>query len=195
MIKEAYPGGPRQRGPSSPLISQEDKMPSNPIVNLETSKGLIRLELWPQAAPVTTENFLTYVKEGFYDGLIFHRVIPSFMVQAGGFAPGMEYRDPTHPTIQNEAANGKKNLRGTVAMARAYPINSAAAQFFINLRDNANLDHRSPDPQGYGYAVFGHVTDGMDAVDAIAAAPTATRPPHQNVPQEDIVIQRAWVEE
>ncbi len=168
--------------------------PPNPLVNLETSKGLIQLELWPAAAPVTVENFLTYVKEGFFDGLIFHRVIPYFVIQAGGFEPGMVYRDPTHATIQNEAANGKKNLEGTVAMARAYPINSAAAQFFINLRDNANLDHRSTDPQGYGYAVFGQVAAGMDVVEAISTAPTETRAPHQNVPAEDIVIIRAWIE-
>jgi cyclophilin family peptidyl-prolyl cis-trans isomerase len=169
------------------------KVSENPMVNLETSKGLIQLELWPAAAPITVENFLTYVKEGFYDGLVFHRVIPFFMVQAGGFEPGMAYRDPTHPTIKNEAANGRKNLKGTIAMARAYPVDSAAAQFFINLLDNPALDHHSPDPQRYGYAVFGQVTAGMDVVDAISQAPTETRAPHQNVPVEDIVIKRAWV--
>ncbi len=166
----------------------------NPVVHLETSLGLISLELWPEAAPLTAENFLTYVNEGFYDGLIFHRVVPMFVVQGGGFEPGMVYHAPTHPTIANEAANGQKNRRGTVAMARAYPINSAAAQFFINVVDNPQLDHKGLDPREYGYAVFGQVKAGMHFVEMMSTLPTETRAAHQNVPQNDILMKRAWVE-
>jgi cyclophilin family peptidyl-prolyl cis-trans isomerase len=166
----------------------------NPVVHVETSLGLISLELWPEAAPLTVENFLTYVNEGFYDGLIFHRVVPMFVVQGGGFEPGMVYRAPTHPTIANEAANGQKNRPGTVAMARAFPINSAAAQFFINLVDNPQLDHQGPDPREYGYAVFGQVKAGMRFVEKMSFLPTGTRAAHRNVPQNDILIKRAWVE-
>jgi cyclophilin family peptidyl-prolyl cis-trans isomerase len=165
----------------------------HPRVNLETNQGLIVLELWPEAAPATVENFLTYVREGFYDGLIFHRVVPGFVAQAGGFEPGMVYRQPTHPPIQNEAANGRKNQRGAVAMARPYPINSAAAQFFINLADNPNLDHRGSDPQNYGYTVFGQVVEGMRVVDSIAQAPRETKGQHLEVPVTDVVIERARI--
>jgi cyclophilin family peptidyl-prolyl cis-trans isomerase len=172
-------------------MSQTPK--ANPVVHLETSRGRISLELWPEAAPVTVENFLTYVREGFYDGLIFHRVVPMFVVQAGGFEPGMVYRTPTHPTIVNEAANGQKNRQGTVAMARAYPINSAAAQFFINVVDNPKLDHKGPDPREYGYAVFGQVKEGMHLVEIMSMLPHETREGHHNVPQEDVLIKRAWV--
>jgi len=167
---------------------------ANPVVHLETSLGLISLELWPEAAPLTVENFLTYVNEGFYNGLIFHRVVPMFMVQGGGFEPNMVYRAPTHPTIKNEAANGQKNRRGTVAIARAYPINSAAAQFFINVADNPQLDHKGPEPGEYGYAVFGRVKAGMHLVETMSTLPTETRAAHRDVPQDDILIKRAWVE-
>lgn len=168
---------------------------AHPLVHLETSLGLVTLELWPEAAPITVENFLTYVKEGFYDGLLFHRVVPGFIVQGGGFEPNMVYRNPTHPTIQNEAASGRKNLRGTMAMARAYPINSAAAQFFINLSDNPALDHQGSDPQVYGYAVFGEVKSGMEVVEMMANQPRESRAAHRDVPTDDIVIKRAWTAE
>jgi len=164
-----------------------------PIVTLETSLGLIRLELWPDVAPISVQNFLTYVQEGFYDGLLFHRVVPMFVVQGGGFEPGMVYRAPTHPTIKNEAANGQKNRRGTIAMARAYPVDSAAAQFFINLVDNPALDHISQDPREYGYAVFGQVAEGMQVAEMMSTKPGETRAGHQNVPQTHIVIKRAYV--
>jgi cyclophilin family peptidyl-prolyl cis-trans isomerase len=167
---------------------------AHPLVNLETSLGLIRLELWPQAAPLTVQNFLTYVREGFYNGLIFHRVVPAFIAQTGGFAPGMVYRTPTHPPIKNEADTGQKNRRGTIALARAYPIDSGAAQFFINLADNPALDHRGPEPQNYGYTVFGQVVEGMPVLEQMAQAPVEFRAQHRDVPVQDIVLQRAWVE-
>ena len=166
---------------------------ANPVVDLDTSLGLIRVELWPDAAPITVKNFLTYVQEGFYDGLIFHRVVPYFIVQAGGFQPGMGYRAPTHPTIKNEAKNGPKNRRGTIAMARAYPVDSAAAQFFINVVDNPALDHQSDEPREYGYTVFGQVIVGMHIVEMMSTLPTETRAGHQNVPKKDILLQRALV--
>ena len=166
-----------------------------PVVRFETSMGPIKVELWPDKAPITVANFLTYVKEGFYDGLIFHRTVSMFVVQTGGFEPGMVYRTPTHPTIENEAKNGVQNKRGTLAMARAYPINSAAAQFFINVVDNPKLDHKGPAPHEYGYAVFGKVTEGMSTVERMTMVKTTTRVQHRNVPVEDIVIIRAIVEE
>jgi len=167
--------------------------PPNPVVVLETSLGPIKLELYPDQAPVTVANFLTYVREGFYHGLIFHRVISNAIVQAGGHEPGMAYREPTHPTIVNEAHNGLRNERGAIAMARAYPIDSAAAQFIINVVDNPELDHKGPEPQDFGYAVFGRVIDGMKVVEKMTWIPTGQREEHRNVPQEDIVIIRARV--
>jgi cyclophilin family peptidyl-prolyl cis-trans isomerase len=166
---------------------------NNPVVELETNKGSIKLELYPDKAPVTVANFLTYVKEGFYDGLIFHRVISNALVQAGGHGPGMTYKEPTHPTIKNEANNGLSNERGTIAMARAYPVDSAAAQFFINVVDNTDLDYKGPEPQDYGYAVFGRVIDGMDVVDKMTWIPTGQVEEHRNVPQENIFIEKAVV--
>ncbi len=165
----------------------------NPMVELETSLGSIKLELFPDKAPVTVANFLAYVKEGFYDGLIFHRVISTALVQAGGHRPGMDYKEPTHPSIVNEANNGLSNERGTIAMARAYPIDSAAAQFFINIVDNNELDHKGPEPQDFGYAVFGRVIDGMEAVDKMTWIPTGSVAEHRNVPQENIIIEKASV--
>jgi cyclophilin family peptidyl-prolyl cis-trans isomerase len=166
-----------------------------PVVRLETSMGSIRIELWPDKAPITVNNFLTYVKEGFYDGLIFHRVVSNFIIQAGGFEPGMVYRDPTHPPIKNEADNGLKNQRGAIAMARAYPIDSAAAQFFINMVDNPRLDHHGPEPVEFGYAVFGKVIEGMDVLEKMAFIPVGMQAQHQNVPVRDIIITKAVVEE
>jgi cyclophilin family peptidyl-prolyl cis-trans isomerase len=167
----------------------------NPVVRLETSLGTIRIELRPDKAPISVNNFLTYVKEGFYDGLIFHRLVANFIVQAGGFQPGMVYREPTHPNIKNEADNGLINERGAVAMARAYPVDSAAAQFFINMVDNPRLDHHGPDPVEFGYAVFGKVIDGMNVLESMSLIPTGSRGQFQNVPARDIVITKASVEE
>ena len=161
-----------------------------PRVALDTSEGKIVVELAPQAAPKTVENFLAYVKSGHYDGTVFHRVIPGFMVQGGGFMPDMKEK-PTRGTIPLESRNGLKNERGTLAMARRGDPDSASAQFFINVVDNPNLDY--PKPDGNGYAVFGKVVEGMDVVDKIRAAPTDTRGPHQNVPVAPITIKTARV--
>ncbi|MEP6609075.1 MAG: peptidylprolyl isomerase [Burkholderiaceae bacterium] len=162
-----------------------------PRVVLETTEGKIVVELAPQAAPKTVENFLSYVKSGHYNGTIFHRVIPTFMVQGGGFGPDMKEK-VTRGTIPLESQNGLKNARGTLAMARRNDPNSASAQFFINVVDNtARLDY--PNPDGNGYAVFGKVVEGMDVVDKIRAAPTTTRGPHENVPVTPVVIKTARV--
>jgi peptidyl-prolyl cis-trans isomerase A (cyclophilin A) len=158
-----------------------------PVVVLETSQGNIEIELDPQKAPVTVENFLAYVDAGFYDGTIFHRVIPGFMIQGGGFDPSMTQK-PTRAPIKNEADNGLRNDRGTIAMARTQAKDSATAQFFINVKDNDFLNHGGRD---FGYAVFGHVVKGMDVVDKIAAVPTANRGMYQNVPVEPVVIEKA----
>jgi peptidyl-prolyl cis-trans isomerase A (cyclophilin A) len=154
----------------------------------ETSLGNFEVELFEKEAPVSSENFLAYVDDGFFDGVIFHRVIPKFMIQGGGFEPGMKQKKTRAP-IQNEAANGLKNERGTLAMARTNDINSATAQFFINLVDNVFLDHAGPG--NYGYAVFGKVSSGMDVIDQIAKVATTNRSGHQNVPAEDVVITKA----
>jgi peptidyl-prolyl cis-trans isomerase A (cyclophilin A) len=157
----------------------------NPMVQLETSVGAITVELDREHAPKSVENFLAYADAGFYDGTVFHRVIPGFMIQGGGFDPEMQQKQ-TRPPIENEATNGLKNTKGTLAMARTSDPNSATAQFFINLVDNAFLDHGSRD---YGYAVFGRVVEGMEIVEKIAAVPTGQRGPHQNVPLEPVVIE------
>ncbi len=166
-----------------------------PVVRLETNMGDIRLELRPDKAPITVDNFMTYVKEGFYNGLIFHRVVANFVIQTGGFEPEMAYREPTHPPIKNEADNGLQNQRGTVAMARAYPIDSAAAQFFVNMVDNPKLDHHGSEPVEFGYAVFGKVTEGMEVLEKMAFIPVGLHSQHQNVPVRDIIITKAVVEE
>jgi len=160
------------------------------MVKLHTSMGVITLELDAARAPKTVANFLDYVKAGHYDGTIFHRVINGFMVQGGGFLPGMRQK-PTQDAIENEAANGLKNDRYTVAMARTNAPHSASAQFFINVADNDFLNHTSPTPQGFGYCVFGKVVDGIDVVERIKAAETTRNGPHQDVPMEDILIERA----
>jgi len=165
----------------------------NPQVILETSLGFIKLELFPDKAPVTVANFLTYVREGFYDGLIFHRIISNAIVQGGGLAPDLTCREPTHPAIINEAQNGLVNERGAIAMARALPIDSAATQFFINIVDNPALDHRGPEPSAYGYAVFGRVVDGMEVVGKMTWIPTGAVGEHRNVPNNHIVILKASV--
>jgi cyclophilin family peptidyl-prolyl cis-trans isomerase len=158
----------------------------NPVVVMETSAGTIKVELLADKAPVTVKNFLSYVDDKFYDGTIFHRVIPNFMIQGGGFEPGMREKATKAPIV-NEASNGVANDRGTIAMARTSDPNSATAQFYINLKDNAGLN-KAQAQDGVGYCVFGKVLDGMDVVDKIALARTVTRAPHQNVPAEDIVI-------
>jgi peptidyl-prolyl cis-trans isomerase A (cyclophilin A) len=166
---------------------------ANTKVLMETSLGNILLELDNEKAPISSENFLHYVNEGFYNGLIFHRVIPNFMIQAGGFNDKMEQK-PANPPIKNEADNGLKNNRGTIAMARTNKINSATSQFFINLIDNNHLNYISPN--NYGYAVFGHVIEGMDVVDKIAEVKTGRfNKIHQNVPLEPVYIIKAHVVE
>jgi cyclophilin family peptidyl-prolyl cis-trans isomerase len=157
------------------------------MVRFETSLGAFTLELDAEKAPLTVENFLSYVDDGFFDGLIFHRVIPGFMIQGGGMLPDMSQRKNKAP-IRNEATNGLKNDRGTIAMARTNDINSATAQFFINLSDNDFLNHA---PGNYGYAVFGRVTEGMDTIDRIAKEPTGRRKGHDDVPVNDVVITSA----
>jgi len=163
-------------------------------VTMETSKGVITLELDSEKAPVSVENFVKYAKAGHYDGTIFHRVIPGFMVQGGGFDTDMKQRD-TNPPIKIEADNGLKNTKGTVAMARTSDPNSATSQFFINIADNAFLDHKSPTQQGWGYAVFGQVTDGMDVVDSIEKVKTGNNYGHQNVPLAEVIIRKVTIEE
>lgn len=163
---------------------------ANPQVELRTTMGTIVVELDREKAPQTVENFLQYVKDGHYDGTIFHRVIPGFMVQGGGFTPDMREK-PGRAPIKNEAGNGLRNATGTLAMARTAAPHSASAQFFINVEDNASLDFRSPTQQGYGYAVFGKVTRGMDVVNRIVKVATADKPPHSNVPVKPVVIERA----
>ena len=155
-----------------------------PAIIMETSLGNMKIEFDPEKAPISTENFLKYVDEGFYDGLIFHRVISGFMIQGGGFDPQMNQKK-THAPIQNEAKNGLKNLRGTLSMARTSDINSATSQFFVNLVDNSFLDHGTRD---YGYAVFAKVTEGLSVLDKIGAVATGNRGMYQDVPKKDVVI-------
>lgn len=157
------------------------------MVVFSTNYGDFTLEFYPDKAPVTVENFLSYVDSGFFDGTIFHRVIPGFVIQGGGFTEDMQQK-PTQAPIKNEADNGLKNLRGTLSMARTSDINSATSQFFVNLKDNAFLDHGSRD---FGYAVFAKVVDGMDVIDKIAAVPTGNRAGHQDVPREPVIVKSA----
>ena len=160
-----------------------------PVVTLTTSLGVIELELDAEKAPISVENFLAYVDAGHFDGTVFHRVIPDFMIQGGGFSADFTQK-PTRAPIKNEAANGLANARGTVAMARTNVVDSATAQFFINLKDNDFLNHAGPGP-AFGYAVFGRVTKGMDVVDKIAAVPTGSKGGHQDVPKTNVVIESA----
>lgn len=162
------------------------------MIQLQTNKGNITIELDFENAPITAKNFQRYVEDGFYDGVIFHRVIPGFMIQGGGMLPGMQEKETREP-IENEADNGLKNNRGTLAMARTQDPHSASAQFFINLQDNDFLNFTAKNVAGWGYAVFGKVTDGMDVVDAIAKVSTGRFGYHSDVPTEDIVIEKALV--
>lgn len=159
-------------------------------VILHTNHGDITLALDADNSPATVANFLQYVRDGHYDNTLFHRVIPGFMIQGGGFSPGMQ-QAPTRKPVANEAGNGVKNERYTVAMARTSEPHSATAQFFINLADNAFLDYTGPSPKGYGYCVFGKVVDGTDIVDRIAGVATGRSGAHENVPTQDAVITRA----
>ena len=181
--------------PDSTLAAPRKPVPSpaaakGSVVVLETSMGRIKISLNAAKAPLTVENFIRYVKAGHYDGTIFHRVIPSFMIQAGGFDTDMKER-PTRAPIKNESKNGLRNLRGTIAMARTEDPHSATAQFFINLKDNAALDFGVA--PGWGYAVFGEVLEGMDVVDKIASVPTTSRGSYQDVPAKPVIITSARV--
>ena len=162
------------------------------MIIFETTLGNITIELFETDAPETTANFKSYVEEGFYDGTIFHRVIDGFMIQGGGFEPGMVQKSTKAP-IKNEAANGLANNRGTLAMARTMDPHSATAQFFINVANNDFLNFRSETPDGFGYCVFGRVLDGMDTVDAIRAVQTTNRAGHSDVPADDVIITKATV--
>ena len=163
-------------------------------VKLHTNHGDITLALDAEKAPKSVANFVAYVKDGHYNGTVFHRVIKGFMIQGGGFEPGEKMNQkPTKAPIDNEANNGLKNERGAIAMARTNDLHSATAQFFINTVDNDFLNHTSPTPQGWGYAVFGKVTEGMDVVDKIRSVRTGNRGFHQDVPLEDVIIESAEV--
>lgn len=162
------------------------------MIKLHTNYGVIGIELDEQKAPKTTANFIEYVKSGHYDNTIFHRVIDGFMIQGGGFEPGMNQK-PTRAPIENEAGNGLKNDAYTVAMARTSAPHSASAQFFINVANNGFLNYSAPTPQGFGYCVFGKVTEGQDVVDKIKKVKTGNKAGHQDVPLEDVVIERAEV--
>ena len=159
-------------------------------VKLNTSRGAIVIDLDEEQAPNTVENFTSYVRSGHYDGTIFHRVIKGFMIQGGGFEPGLKQK-PTNPPIENEANNGLSNTYGTVAMARTGDPHSASTQFFINVKDNPFLDHTAPNEQGWGYCVFGKVVDGSDVVDAIAEVPTGNQSGMGDVPHDDVVLEKA----
>ena len=163
---------------------------ANPQVKMKTSLGTVVIELYPDKAPLTVANFLQYVKDGHYDGTLFHRVIPGFMIQGGGFDAGFKQK-PVRKPVKNEAANGLKNQVGTIAMARTPDPHSATAQFFINVADNASLDFRFPTAEGYGYTVFGKVVKGMDVIDRIVKVQTGPGPaPHQNVPVKPVLIEQ-----
>ncbi len=169
-------------------------MSTQPLVKVATNKGQIIIELNAEKAPISAENFLNYVRDGFYEQTIFHRVIPNFMIQGGGFTPEMAQKK-TQPEIKNEADNGLKNLRGSLAMARTQVVDSASSQFFINLADNDFLNHQGKTPNGYGYAVFGKVVEGMEVVDEIAKVNTGDNGHHQDVPKESVIIESVSIEE
>jgi cyclophilin family peptidyl-prolyl cis-trans isomerase len=173
-------------------LAAEGALAADPRVELKTNRGAIVIELNQAKAPKTVANFLQYVKDGHYNGTVFHRVIDGFMVQGGGFDKDMKQK-PTRGTVENEAANGLKNDYGTIAMARTPDPHSASAQFFINVKNNDFLNYREPTPQGYGYTVFGKVVSGMDIVDKIAKVPTANAGPHQNVPREPVIVESATI--
>ncbi|WP_413463313.1 peptidylprolyl isomerase [Alkalilimnicola sp. S0819] len=174
-------------GPAS-AYAENPANGDSPMVVFSTNHGDIKLKLYEDKAPITVQNFLQYVDEGFYDGTIFHRVIPGFVIQGGGFTAEMDQKKTREP-IKNEADNGVKNSRGTLSMARTQVVDSATSQFFINLTDNAFLDHGSRD---FGYAVFAEVVEGMDVVDRIAKVPTGNQGMHSDVPRETVVVEKAY---
>lgn len=165
---------------------------TQPRVQFDTNKGTIVIELDQEKAPVTVENFLSYTNSGFYDGVIFHRVIPNFMIQGGGFTPDMQQKS-TQGNIENEANNGLKNIKGSIAMARTSAPHSASSQFFINVKDNSFLDFTSETSQGWGYAVFGQVVEGIEVVEAIENVTTGIVGPYSDVPKEAVIIEKATV--
>lgn len=173
---------------------EETEIAGSDVVLFETSAGDFEVELYPEKAPITVENFLAYVNEGFFDGLIFHRVIEGFMIQGGGFDEQMNQKQTREP-IKNEAGNGLKNEKYTIAMARTNVVDSATAQFFINVEDNDFLDHRDESPEGFGYAVFGKVVSGTDIVDRIKGVKATTKGYYENVPVEPVIIKRASARE
>ena len=179
----------REPGKQTVSTAPATGQPANPKVLIETSKGNITVELFPRNAPVSVENFLSHIKTGFYDGTIFHRVIPGFMIQGGGMLPDMTEKARGTP-IKNEANNGLKNLRGTLAMARTGEPHSATSQFFINVADNYFLNHRGESIEGWGYAVFGQVVSGMEVADAIVAMPRGSQGMHQDVPVEPVIMKK-----
>jgi cyclophilin family peptidyl-prolyl cis-trans isomerase len=186
--QSARPGG--QTAPAQTVAPTP--APGNPVAVINTTLGDITVEVFKDKAPVSVENFLAYVSSGFYSGTTFHRVVPGYVVQGGGFNAAMQEK-PTRPPILNEATNGVSNARGTLAMARTRALRSATSQFFINLVDNRKLDHRSYAPEEFGYAVFGRVLSGMDVVDRIAAVKTGSFGPHDDVPAEPVVIKAVTV--
>lgn len=184
--------GAKEPGKQTVSTQPAAGQPANPKVLIETSKGNITIELFAGNAPVSTENFLKHVKAGYYNGTIFHRVIPGFMIQGGGMLPDMTEKVRGEP-IRNEANNGLKNLRGTLAMARTGEPHSATSQFFINVADNYALNHRGESFEGWGYAVFGQVISGMEVVDSIVAVPRGRVGPHDDVPLEPVVMKKVTV--
>ena len=192
-LQESAPAS--QAVPEEKNVEPSDvKKSEKPRVRMKTTAGEFVLELDRKSAPVTVENFLQYAEDGGYSGTIFHRVIPAFMIQGGGFEPGM-MKKTTRDPIRNEADNGLKNLKGTISMARTSVVDSATNQFFINTKDNAFLDHRGKDPRNYGYAVFGKVVEGMDVVERIESVPTGKKGPFSDVPSEDVVIESVVIEQ
>ena len=174
------------------LVPLSEKEKETKVVTFETTLGPIVIELFEEDAPITTKNFLDYANSGFYNGTLFHRVIPGFVIQGGGLEPGMQDKSG-NPPIENEANNGQKNLKWSLSMARTNDPNSATSQFFINLENNPNLDHTSETSQGWGYAVFATVIDGFETVEAIASVSTGSPGHHQDVPLEDITVQKTKV--
>ena len=188
------PARPAQGKPDAPqpAAAPLTPAPGNPVVVVSTSLGDITLELFKDKAPVSVENFLQYAREGFYEGTIFHRVKADFMIQGGGFTAEM-FEKPTRPAIQNEATNGLKNARGTLAMARTRALRSATSQFYVNVVDNRRLDHTGYSPDEFGYAVFGRVLAGMEVVDKIAAVATTSKGEFDDVPETPVLITKVTV--
>jgi cyclophilin family peptidyl-prolyl cis-trans isomerase len=178
----------------SPMESSAKGTEDNPQVYVKTNVGMFVIELYKDKAPITVENFLSYVDKKYYDGTIFHRIIPTFMIQGGGFLPDMTKKE-TAPPIKNEATNGLKNEKYTVSMARTQVVDSATSQFFINVADNFGLDHKDTTPRGYGYAVFGKVIEGTDVIDKIKAVKTAKKGAYSDVPVKPVVIKAIRVME